>query len=464
LTWISITSKCPALDQDSDFTHLVKQLPDSGVRMHDETKNIQQTASANAALLNRHCYCITLDQDALNSNLRGQFSNAGIGFPATAIPELDHFFSDTAVFVPESDILTMEGVVQAIEKASKLPSYLTQVLSWAPDIAQFDPGPVGAFMGYDFHLGPEGPQLIEINTNAGGAFLNAVLARAQSRCCQPPQHSPTVSPALDRFDDAVFDMFKQEWQSQRTDSMPQRLAIVDDAPKSQFMFPEFQLAQRLLSARGVDTLVLDPAGFQYANGELTAGGQRIDMVYNRLVDFALEAPHHATLRRAYLDGAVVVTPNPRTHAVLADKRNLTLLSDSQTLREWGLETQNLELLEKAVPKTRLVSRDDATELWRDRRRLFFKPFSGHGSKGVYRGDKLTRRVFENILEGDYIAQDLVPPGERGLKIDDTVTTGKVDIRLYTYDGTTLLTAARIYKGQTTNFRTPGGGFAPIFEV
>ncbi|MDL0433461.1 hypothetical protein QPM17_20160 [Marinobacter sp. TBZ242] len=432
--------------------------------MHDETRNSQQTASTNAALLNRHCYCITLDQDALNSNLRDQFSNAGIGFPATAIPELDHFFSDTAVFVPKSDILTMEGVVQAIEKASKLPSYLTQVLSWAPDIAQFDPGPVGAFMGYDFHLGPEGPQLIEVNTNAGGAFLNAVLARAQSRCCQPPRHSPVTSPALERFDDAVVNMFKQEWQRQLADSIPERLAIVDDAPKSQFMFPEFQLAQRLLMARGIETLVLDPAEFEYANGELTAGGKRIDMVYNRLVDFALEAPNHATLRQAYLDGAVVVTPNPRTHAVLADKRNLTLLSDSQTLREWGLDTKNVEILERAVPKTRLVSRDDATELWRDRRGLFFKPVAGHGSKGVYRGDKLTRRVFENILEGDYIAQDLVPPGERGLKIDDTVTTGKVDIRLYTYDGTTLLTAARIYKGQTTNFRTPGGGFAPIFQV
>ncbi len=125
------------------------------------------------------------------------------------------------------------------------------------------------------------------------------------------------------------------------------------------------------------------------------------MVYNRLVDFALEAPNHGTLRRAYLDGAVVVTPNPRTHAVLADKRNLTLLSDTETLREWGLDTENAELLERAVPKTRLVSRADETELWRNRRGLFFKPVAGHGSKGVYRGEKLTRRVFENILGGDY---------------------------------------------------------------
>ena len=38
---------------------------------------------------------------------------------------------------------------------------------------------------------------------------------------------------------------------------------------------------------------------------------------------------------------------------------------------------------------------------------------------------------------------------------------KVDVRLYTYGGSQILAAARLYQGQTTNLRTPGGGFAPI---
>ena len=41
---------------------------------------------------------------------------------------------------------------------------------------------------------------------------------------------------------------------------------------------------------------------------------------------------------------------------------------------------------------------------------------------------------------------------------------KVDVRLYTYAGEVLLAAARLYQGQTTNMRTPGGGFAPVLEV
>ncbi|SOB75453.1 hypothetical protein SAMN04488490_1048 [Marinobacter sp. LV10R510-11A] len=232
--------------------------------------------------------------------------------------------------------------------------------------------------------------------------------------------------ALDGFEDAVLDMFQQEWQKQRTDSMPSRLAIVDDAPETQFMFPEFQLAQQLLQARGIDTLILDPSELEYVGGALTAKGKRIDMVYNRLVDFALDAPTHEALRGAYLDGAVVVTPSPRVHALMADKRNLILLSDPQSLRDWGLSDADAGYLEQAVPRT--------------------------------------RRVFENIIKGDYIAQNFVPAGERTMRIDGTFTTRKVDIRLYTYAGKRLLAAARVYQGQATNFRTPGGGFAPVFQV
>lgn len=412
--------------------------------------------------LNQQCYCITLDSKALVESLRNQF--VGAGNDLSTVPELHHFFSNTPIFVPRADIETMERIVQVIESVAKLSPYQEHALSWAPQIAHFNPGPIGVFMGYDFHLGPDGPQLIEINTNAGGAFLNTVLARAQHQCCNPSQQTAESKQALDEFEDAVFAMFEQEWQKQRANSMPRRLAIVDDSPQTQFMLPEFQLAQQLLQARGIDTLILDPSELEYVDGALTTQGKPIDMVYNRLVDFALDAPTHEALRRAYLDGAVVVTPNPRVHALMANKRNLTLLSDPETLRDWGLSEDEVKHLECAVPKTRLVSADDSTELWSARNELFFKPVAGHGSKGVYRGSKLTRRVFENILKGGYIAQKFVPAGERTMRVDGIVTTRKVDIRLYTYAGNCLLAAARVYQGQATNFHTPGGGFAPVFQV
>ena len=430
--------------------------------MQDVPRKNPGTSPSHADQLNRQCFCITLDRKALYESLQRQFSDTRNG--ALDAPDLQPFFSSTPVFVPQTEITAMERVVQAIETAAELTPFKERALSWAPEIASFDPGPIGAFMGYDFHLTPDGPRLIEINTNAGGAFLNAVLARAQHRCCTPPLQDASTNGLLDGFEGAVLAMFHQEWQRQGRDSVPARLAIVDDDPQSQFMFPEFRLAQQMLEARGIETVILDPSELDYTNGVLTARGRPIDMVYNRLVDFSLEAPNHRALRHAYLDNAVVVTPNPRVHALMADKRNLILLSDARTLREWGLNETEAGYLEKAVPDTRLVSAEDAETLWSNRRRLFFKPVAGHGSKGVYRGEKLTRRVFEDILKGDYIAQNFVPAGERTLRIDGEVTTRKVDIRLYTYAGQLLLAAARVYQGQATNFRTPGGGFAPVFQV
>ena len=41
---------------------------------------------------------------------------------------------------------------------------------------------------------------------------------------------------------------------------------------------------------------------------------------------------------------------------------------------------------------------------------------------------------------------------------------KLDLRNYVYQGTVQLVSARLYQGQTTNFRTPGGGFAAVFSV
>ena len=51
-----------------------------------------------------------------------------------------------------------------------------------------------------------------------------------------------------------------------------------------------------------------------------------------------------------------------------------------------------------------------------------------------------------------------------VKLDGSLEVRKTDVRLYVYDGELLISAARLYQGQTTNFRTPGGGFAPVFVI
>jgi hypothetical protein len=111
---------------------------------------------------------------------------------------------------------------------------------------------------------------------------------------------------------------------------PRRIAIVDDRPAEQCLYPEFLLAQRFFQKHGIAATIADGRELQYENGKLLTAGLPVDLVYNRLVDFALDHPEHRALRAAYLDGAVVVTPNPRVHALCADKRNLALLRSGGT--------------------------------------------------------------------------------------------------------------------------------------
>ncbi|GAM98972.1 hypothetical protein U91I_02609 [alpha proteobacterium U9-1i] len=403
---------------------------------------------------------MTLDQEALASSLQAEAGDAA--FFESFIKSRPHLFSHAPVFLPKADGDAMRAMVSAIEATARLPQYVQAALSWAPPIARVDHGPLGAFMGYDFHLTPEGPKLIEINTNAGGAFLNAFLAQAQIACCAEVEQG-LARQSVAQFESRVVEMFEAEWKRQSRGDALRRIAIVDDAPQDQYLYPEFILAKRLFERHGYDAVIADPEALHFECGLLQEGGVPVDLVYNRLVDFSLDDPRHAALRTAYEAGAVVVTPNPRNHALFADKRNLTLLSERDTLRAWGLDASSVAAL-SGVPRAVNVTRDNADQLWRERKGLFFKPASGHASKAVYRGDKLTKGVWENILASAYIAQDFAPPGERTIEVDGERVQRKVDVRLYTYAGEPLLAAARLYQGQTTNFRTPGGGFAPVFFV
>ena len=408
--------------------------------------------------LNTECFCVSLDPAALRRALEAD--PAACGLHQLIEERCPHLFAAMPVFVSREHVDAMAQVIRAVETVVALPAY-QHSLAWMPEAARFDPGARGVFMGYDFHLGAQGPRLIEINTNAGGAMLNAVLGRAQRACCEEVEalvNGPIPAAALDR---AFVDMFAAEWRASGRAGLPKRIAIVDDAPERQFLYPEFLLFAQLFRRFGIDGGVLAPEMLAFDGEVLRDAAGPVDLVYNRLTDFALEAPAHAALRAAYLSGAAVVTPHPRAHALYADKRNLSLLTDGGRLRSWGVEPSVVEPLWHGIARTELVCADAAERLWTARRKLFFKPALGYGSKAAYRGDKLTKRVWAEILAGDYVAQELVPPSERRTAPESSM---KLDVRNYVYAGKVQLLAARLYQGQTTNMRTAGGGFAPVLTT
>jgi hypothetical protein len=413
-----------------------------------------------AEALNRSCHCITVDRARLQHYLETGPITAGV---YAAIHErAPHLFSASAVFLAGAHLEHMRTVIGAVESAVRNPGFRAWARELSPPIAHPDPGPLGVFLGYDFHLGHDGPQLIEINTNAGGGLLNAALARAQQACCVAAEAAMQGAHDPHGVEERFLAMFRAEWRRQRRDSPLRTVAIVDDTPAEQYLYSEFLLFQQLFEHAGLRAVIADPRELTRAGSALRTANMAIDLVYNRLTDFSFSSPGCAALGAAYAAGEVVVTPNPHVYAQYADKRHLAVLSDPERLRDWGVDPRHIDVLVASVPRTRLVDPGDADVLWRDRKQYFFKPVDGYGGKAAYRGDKLTRGTFGQILARPYVAQRLVPPSERTIALDGREVPLKLDLRNYVYGGEVQLVAARLYQGQTTNFRTPGGGFAPVF--
>ena len=412
--------------------------------------------------LNRSCYCLTLNEEALRESLERDLDTRGLSL--AMVETHPHLFASVPMFVSRDHLAQMARVIEAVECVVATPVLREAALASAPEIAHFDAGTRGGLLGFDFHLGISGPQLIEINTNPGGALLNAVLGRAHLSCCADAAGLAMAPMEADALEEALFEVFMTEWRLQRKDAPLTSVAIVDEAPEQQYLYPEFLLYRQLFSRHGIEATICDPREIARKDARLWHGDQVIDFVYNRLTDFALEQPAQAALKLAYLAREVVVSPHPRAHALYADKRNLTLLCDEAFLRETGVADDVIATLLAGIPRTEIVTAANRDALWAKRRQLFFKPAAGYGSKATYRGDKLTKRVWEEMAGNTYVAQALVAPSERHIAQVEAPTALKADIRNYAYAGEVKLVAARLYQGQTTNFRTPGGGFAPVFTA
>jgi len=354
--------------------------------------------------------------------------------------------SPYSVPLARTDLRQMLGVARALFRLSNNPAYLAEVTGDAPEIVRFDPGHAAVMMGYDFHLSEQGPRLIEVNTNAGGGFL------ALQGEDDPQRKEQLMARAIDTFE-ADFAHY-----AGATELPLGSLVILDEAPREQFLYPEMRAFAEALELRGVRTRILDPSELQADSQGVFYAGERIDMLYNRHCDFYLATQEMAGIRAAYLAGSVCLSPNPRAYGLLADKRRMLLWQDVSRLQGWGVSRRDIAILHAAVPECRLLADLDRETAWREHRQWVFKPVDQFGSRGVLVGEKATRSRFEQLDPATTLCQRLVEPPRYSYADGKTF---KADLRLFAYRDRLLGVTARLYRGQVTNMRTEGGGFARV---
>jgi hypothetical protein len=304
----------------------------------------------------------------------------------------------------------------------------------------------GVCNSFDFHLTAAGPRLIEVNTNAGGAFLQSSIVAAFRRALPPG--CLVGAGRVFRPEQMMLDA----WEALRPGRALTRVAIVDRDPARESLFSDMQAAAAALRRRGVDAQVVALAELRQRGAELHGPHGAIDFVYNRCTDFLLEAPDAAVLRQAWLDDRVVVAPNPSTYRIYADKRRLLELAASRAA-DPGRLTAVLPAVE--------IHAGNAQHLWQTRREWYFKPMQGFGSRGVLRGDGISRGRFEALVDSGYLAQAAAPPATRTVAGPDGTVRFKYDLRVWAHGARPLFTAARLFRGQVTGMSQPGEGFAPV---
>lgn len=149
-------------------------------------------------------------------------------------------------------------VMQAIESVVALPACREQVLAAAPPIVRVGTsGSLVVFFDYDFHVRQGRLVPFEVNTNAGGAMLNAVLARARRACCKDVHARVPSLANVAALEQRIADRFRREWRFADVPGKagkaamaeaarpPRSIAIVDFAPEDQYRYHDQNASEML---------------------------------------------------------------------------------------------------------------------------------------------------------------------------------------------------------------------------
>jgi hypothetical protein len=298
-------------------------------------------------------------------------------------------------------------------------------------------------LSYDVHPTPEGPVLIEVNTNAGGILTAMQAARHTNADCADWEY--------DLLEERLLALFRRDLLGEGRETTGV-VAIVDDDLASQPLLPEMRELGDLLRPLAQDVLIIDARELAFRNGRLRYSDTPIDRVYWRSTDFLLSDPVHAPIRQAVLSGSVVLAPSPEAYQAIADKRRLVNWSKQPELARDAVTGLTFRVAE-TVP----LSERTPADWYAQRKEWVFKPISGHASRGVYVGRSISRVKLTQLPADSYLAQRYAPHPI----VDRDGRDWKYDVRFFADRGQVIGAAARVFHGQVVGMRTPGSGFAPI---
>lgn len=259
-----------------------------------------------------------------------------------------------------------------------------------------------------------------------------------------------------------------------------RIAIVDRPGVP--TVKEFELFRDFFEQSGYPSVICTPQELEFHNNRLSLGGQKIDIVYKRLLvtEYLPFMRDYPALLDAYRAGAVCMVNSFRSKlihkkalfAVLTDPKHAILFSDKE-----------LGMIRAHVPWTRMV-RDERTDYFgrnvnlldfirADNERLVLKPNDDYGGQGITIGWSVDQRGWDEAINnalavGDYLVQERVPTAREtfpALTDDGRIEFSEqlVDLDPLLFNGKVGSAFTRLSSTELANVSS-GGGMVPTYIV
>ena len=278
--------------------------------------------------------------------------------------------------------------------------------------------------------------------------------------------------------DVLLDSY-EEFLGKKPEAPP-RIAVVDleGVPT----VSEFELFREFFEQSGYPSVICTPQELEFVNNRLTVSGQKIDIVYKRLLvnEYLPIMSDYPALLNAYRARTICMVNSFRSKlihkkalfAVLTDPRHAALFSDAE-----------LGAIRAHVPWTRVV-RDEWSDYYgrdinlldfirADGERLVLKPNDDYGGHGITIGWNVDQRGWDDAINnalanGDYLVQERVPTAREtfpALTDDGRVEFAEqlVDLDPLLFNGKVGSAFTRLSSTELANVSS-GGGMVPTYII
>ena len=243
---------------------------------------------------------------------------------------------------------------------------------------------------------------------------------------------------------------------------------------------EFELCKEYFESNGYQAIICSPDELEFTNGKLYAKGEKIDIVYRRLLinEYIPIVNEYPALIDAYRAGAICMANSVRAK-IIHKKAIFAILTNEKFADLFTVE--ELETIRKHIPWTRMFRQEktkyydkeiDLIEWTRaNRDKLALKPNDDYGGHGIYIGWVANEAEWDDAIShalevGDYLVQERVKTAKEIFPyIDQTgeihMVNSMVDLDPLLFNGKAHSAFTRLSTTELANV-TSGGGMVPTF--